>query len=62
MKVTFMVRVNLVNCKTEETIDILEVTGMSQDDWDDMTEDEQNKTIQEIGEQWVWDNIEWGWE
>lgn len=60
VKVEFYVMTNRVGSKVSEVVDFLDWTGISQEDWDNMTEDEQQDEINQAYEEWYGNHIEGG--
>ncbi|EPM3638956.1 DUF7167 family protein [Enterobacter roggenkampii] len=46
-----------IHSKYETEVD-LEDFGIESDEWDDMSEEEQQETMREV----AWERAEWGWE
>lgn len=57
----FSVSSQYINTEKREEINVLEVTGYSLEDWDELGEKDQEQVVQEMYEEWVWNNIEAGY-
>lgn len=51
-----------INSTVDETFNIYDQLGVSDQEWDEMTEYEQCDMVDEYLNEWVWQNIDTGWE
>lgn len=63
---TYEIRLSVATCyinsEVYETVSIYDIFGLSDQEWDEMSEYEREKEVSDYLEDWVWQNIDTGWE
>lgn len=61
-EVTLSVATCYLNSEITETISVWDELGLSDQEWDEMKDWEQDDAVRERLNDWVWENIDTGWE
>lgn len=63
---TYEIRLSVATCyinsEVYETVGIYDAFGFSDQEWDEMSNSEREHEVSEYLEDWVWQNVDTGWE